>query len=222
MLGPMPLLRDLLRAALRPFCPTPCEGCGDPRGPVCPACRRELRELPLLLEPASAGLPPAVFLGEYRGLLRRLILAAKLGRCPGVAMELAETLGARMEVGWPLSPLPGALLAPPVAPGREDFHPGRVLARLLSRNLGIPLLRGVILRRDGEGYGRHLGREARASGVARRFLGGGPAPPGPVWIVDDLVTTGATVRRLTQLLRFRGGRVLGVVGLARTRRRKRS
>jgi predicted amidophosphoribosyltransferase len=64
------------------------------------------------------------------------------------------------------------------------------------------------------GHQARLARAERAENVAGAFALGRPAP-GPVVLVDDVVTTGATIRACAAALERGGTRVIAVWAVAR-------
>ncbi|MFM6967835.1 MAG: phosphoribosyltransferase family protein [Microbacteriaceae bacterium] len=74
---------------------------------------------------------------------------------------------------------------------------------------GRPIRDVLVLRDDGTQRGRGAGERA----ARRHFEVRGAVPPEAV-LVDDVVTTGATVRAAVAALAAKGCRVVGVVALA--------
>ncbi|MCL2514789.1 MAG: ComF family protein [Microbacteriaceae bacterium] len=186
--------------------PIDCAGCGAPDRGLCDGCRAEL----------------AVWHAfDYGGTARGILLAFKdMGRTD-VAPALAAVLRRLVRAA--------AATAPPAARGRVELV-AIPSTRAAYRRRGYAQLR-LLLARAGYREGRLLriakqtqdqsqlnttdrftNREdsltVRGTGTGRFAL-----------IVDDIVTTGATVLAADQALRNAGVEVLGVVALARTRRR---
>ncbi len=205
-------LRVGLRALLDPVCPV-CTGEAAPEDPArpCADCRARWPRvggrvlLPGGLEVRSAWL--------YGGAARELVLRAKEDR-------LAAGLGllhAGMWVGFRASGMEaGALLAVPPsrARRRRGWHLAEELAAELRRRSGWPC--GVRLRRREE-------RPAQAgldAGTRRRNLVGCfearvRHPPDRAWLVDDVLTTGATLLEAARALRAAGVRSVGALTLCR-------
>ncbi|MGW9350057.1 Predicted amidophosphoribosyltransferases [Nocardiopsis flavescens] len=215
------LVRALARvweALLDLLLPRSCPGCSGPAGgaaPLCRACRDALVRRPHRCAPRR-GCPPVWAAGPYAGLHRRLLLAYKEGDD-----ALAPVWGERLAAVCGASGLVGAdtLLVP--VPGRGPPHDPRApVARVAAaacaeRGGGAPL---PLL--------RHRGRVRRQAGLGRRErlanrAGAFRCDPVPEWaagrravVVDDVVTTGATLADAARALRAAGLRVAGAVVLA--------
>ncbi|MDQ3570398.1 MAG: ComF family protein [Actinomycetota bacterium] len=95
---------------------------------------------------------------------------------------------------------------------QRGFDQGRVLAVAVARRLGLPC-RALLRRRSGPPQtGRP--RTQRLLGPAFDVRGGGPVPP-HVLLVDDVVTTGATLTAAARVLADAGAREVRVVVAAR-------
>jgi len=115
-------------------------------------------------------------------------------------------------------PLKNAPLVPvPPHPWRlfgKDYHPATLLARALGETGGRavhPLLTKRTLHRPQSA----LDRATRLRNIRGTFAARG-AVPGAVIVVDDVCTTGATLREALTILRRAGARDLAALTLART------
>jgi predicted amidophosphoribosyltransferase len=224
------LADELLALVVPPAC-LACR-CSLPRAgdPLCPSCRRALPWLPeprcrRCALPAPCGSCPAAGapFGEawaplaHDGPARALVVALKFrGRLP-VADVMAGQIAATAPRGL-LSP--GAVLVPvPADPRRRrarGFDQAERLARALARRTGLPL--SAALRRSGSDA-RQVGA-SRAARLAPGRLGvvaAGAAPARAV-LVDDVHTTGATLRACAAALRAAGAERVACVTYARTLR----
>jgi ComF family protein len=221
MLGPVNLIR-LLHALAPPIC----AGCGAHAGsaePLCGRCRRQLRWLGP--EPAiAAGVPvwaPLAYEGPSRGVVRALKFRGARRAAPAMAAQIA----ANAPPGW----LAGGRLVPvPLHPARarsRGYNQAERLAAALAVRTGLEL--SDCLERTGP-RGTQVGRDRgeRLAGIAGsvRVAGGGnrgpgPAPrspPGRAVLVDDVVTTGATLAACARALLDRGTAEVIAVAYART------
>lgn len=132
-----------------------------------------------------------------------------------VCLALAGEAAERMP-----RPLPEAIVPVPLHPARiraRGYQPAGVLARALARRLGVPLLPRLLSRIRDTPSQTGRGRADRQRNVAGCFeLAAGPAPPPSVWLVDDVVTTGATLGEAGRALRRGGVRRVGAICIART------
>ncbi len=197
--------------------PVSCAACGLPDRAVCDACRAALRPTPHRVDrdgrTAWAGL-------EYRGLVATAIGAFKDGDRTDAAPMLAPAL--RAAIVSALADLPPGsgtlevctIPSTPRAMRRRGYAP----VELLLARCGIrssPVLRLTRDRRDQSGLGIEE-RRANAAGAleARRRLAGRS-----FLIVDDVLTTGATVAEATRAVTAAGGQAAAVAVLAETPRR---
>jgi predicted amidophosphoribosyltransferase len=190
-----------LYGAACPRCGAPADSCDEP----CIECRRA--------PPPQLG---AVVWGEHADTLRGALLALKHGRRD----ELASPLGSRLAAGVAASGWADAVefvTWVPSHPLRRLARPwcaAELLAREVARRLARPPRR-LLARR---GLGRQTGRtRARrlllpASSFRVRRLRGTPT----VLLVDDVTTTGTTLRRAATALGAAGARAVFVACLART------
>lgn len=140
---------------------------------------------------------------DYDGLARALILALKLrGRRPAGSI-LADGLAARV---WAEGCGADALVWVPgrrVDIRRRGFDHARLLAQGLSSRLGIPSI--PVLRRAADRIDQAgLNALQRRSNLAGAFVA--DHVPTRVAIVDDVMTTGATLSEAGRALRAGGAR----------------
>lgn len=242
--GPVAVLRSLSASLLDLALPGECAACGDAweRGPICDDCRAELEQGlaggPRLVQPdpVPPGLPPVMACGPYAGPLRRLVTAYKDEErrdvCAVLSPPLAAALGAAARRARPT----GELLVVPMpssraATRRRGDEPVADLTRRAVRLASgesqpvlpdlrvLPVLR--VVRRVSDqsrlGHDERARNLAHAYAVRQRFE---QALCGrPVLLVDDVLTTGATLAEAARAVRASGGVVVGAATLAATRRR---
>jgi predicted amidophosphoribosyltransferase len=186
--------------------------------------------------PCPPGLARPVAAGEYAGALKVLVNAHKEQQRFALAGPLGELLALSVlgHTG-PGSSRPFVLVPVPsrAAVVRARGHDPllRVALRAASRlrrhgltTIVARPLRSVRAPEDQAG----LGAEARARNLAgsmscsparaRRCLPSGPGPEPLVVVVDDVITTGATVREAQRALEEEGVLVAGVATVAATQR----
>ncbi len=113
---------------------------------------------------------------------------------------------------------PDILIPSPMLPARRrkrGFNQARDIAESLGQALSIPVGAGVVRRIRKVQAQRGLSREARLANL-RGVYKVCAAVPERVAIVDDVVTTGATMRVLASALREAGAQEIQVWALART------
>jgi ComF family protein len=115
---------------------------------------------------------------------------------------------------------PDLVVAVPQTPRRlreRGFNPAERIARAAARAAGVRCAPAALIRlRDGPSQ-TGLDRAARRRNVAGAFgVRARTAIPSRVWLVDDVVTTGATIREAARVLRRAGAREVVGVCVART------
>ena len=184
--------------------PPACVACETPGPALCAACAPAPDEA---IAFAIGGLP-ALALGRYEGALRRAIVAMKHGeRDPLDAF--AGLLAAR-------APFGAAVIPVPTTRGRildRGFDQSVELARRVAAQRGARCCEVLEKRGDPQAG---LDRRGRLRAAGRYRVRGGVPLPATATLLDDVCTTGATVRDAARVLRDAGVEVSRVVVLART------
>jgi predicted amidophosphoribosyltransferase len=206
---------EMLAALADLVLPRCCAGCGLPRAALCAGCCARLA-VPQVASPRRFpwGFPPTVASGSYAGPIRpavvafkergRVELAAPLGTALALAVAavVAGVAGARRPVL--LVPLPSSAAALRNR-GRDHVRElaGRAVAEL--RAAGLPAEERLLLRRTGrlrDSAGLSVAeRRANLHGTFE-LVGGADAVPAEALLVlvDDVVTTGATLTEAAAVL----------------------
>ena len=183
--------------------------CRGDRGPLCVACWQGV-EPPPSTRVRGVGPVPALF--AYAGSGARIVQALKYRDGRRAIAPLADRLADL--VSAPGGPRPGAVTWVPTSAARRrrrGFDQAELLAVALARRLGTPAV-SVLRRRPGPAL-TGLDRQARAA--AAHFVVRRPVAA-PILLVDDVCTTGATLRAARASLDGAGGRFAGAVVVART------
>lgn len=190
------------------LCPACASALPRATGPRCPTCwgtldaRGGCRDCAAVLVPALAGVRSPFQLEEGA---RRLVHAVKYD---GLS-ALAEPMGALMAETldeWGIRP--DAIVPVPLHSSRErrrGFNQAALLGRACARAAGVPL-RGDALRRTRRTTPqvRAASAEARQENVAGAFSAGEGVAGRTLLLVDDVCTTGATLRACAESLRRAG------------------
>lgn len=206
-------LARLYEGLLELIFPDRCAACGGAGGLLCPACRAGLRPYPP--EGPTPGLDAMAVAWLYEGALRDAVHSLKYRRRRRVADALADALAAG------LAPPPADALVPvPLHAERlaeRGFNQAEDLARRLGRRWGLPVCASGLARSRDTGHQARLSRAARRGNVAGAFVWAGQAPPPRrALLVDDVLTTGATLAACAEALRAAGSREVRAVALARS------
>lgn len=196
----------LLTPPLCAACAAPCEA----NAVLCASCLTALGVSGSLHGSPPAGVELAFSAAPHDGVARELLRALKFGRIRAAAAPIA----ARIAAVAPAGALSGTLVPVPAAPLRlrwRGFDPAAEICLELSLRTGLPV--SECLRR--RGLRRQVGR-ARSERIARppRIEARGEAPARAV-LVDDVITTGATLSSCAGALRHAGAGSVTAVSFAR-------
>lgn len=191
--------------------PVTCAGCGVRAGEgLCARCRATLRPVPAM-PPPPPGVDAWYAAVAYEGAAREAVARLKYRN----ARAPLDLLVARLDAALPADagPVHAVTWVPTTATRRRSrgFDQAELLARALARRRDLPVQR--LLRRTGRHPQTGLDAVARAQGPA--FVARGPAPAA-VLLVDDVITTGASMRNAARALRAKGCEKVIGVGVART------
>ena len=210
----------MLAALLDLACPRRCPGCGERGHLLCPPCAATLRGTPFVADPSPrpAGLPPVVAASAYDGPARAALIAYKeRGR-----VALAGPLGAALAGAVAVLGADVLIAVPSSAAARRSrgFDHVTLLARAAAARTGARVVGGLRQQRrvrDQSG----LDAAARASNIAgsMAFKGrAGQLAGARILVVDDIVTSGATLTEAVRALSAAGICTSGVAVVAATRR----
>jgi predicted amidophosphoribosyltransferase len=204
--GPVEIRRQSLPAALADLVlPRTCAGCGLPGPMLCRRCAA-LLAVPRVATPRRfpEGFPPTVAAGGYAGPVRPAVIAfkergrAELARPLGAALALAV---AAVMAGVP-GPAPGPVQLVPVPStaaalrtrGRDHVRELTACAVAELRAAGVAAEEVRLLRRRGRlRDSAGLSAAQRRANLTGTFVAGRRSAGGLLVLVDDVVTTGATL-----------------------------
>jgi ComF family protein len=204
-------IRGAILDALAVLAPVDCAGCGSADRSLCDECRVELQPA---VTPRTMPDGSTVFTAlRYEGVVRSAVLALKEGGRTDVAFALGQSLSAALQ----RADQPGAeFLAVPTSRAawrRRGYDP----VALLCKKAGVGHARVLRTSRAtasqktlgsaGRAHNLHESMNARMPLHGRRFI-----------LVDDVVTTGATLAEAARAVRAAGGEVVGHAALAFTPR----
>jgi ComF family protein len=198
----------VLRVLAEVVFPAVCPGCERAGAVVCDGCVEELRPAPPAGVPAGLDGLTAVF--AYEGVARELIARVKYRNARAAVAWLADAMAARAATSGV-----DVVTWAPTTPERRrarGFDHAELLARAVSRRLRVPT-RALLARRPGPPQ-TGAGRDARGAGP--RFAVARPVGGLRVLVVDDVVTTGATLTAAASALRRAGAHAVTGLVAART------
>lgn len=227
------MLPGVLTALLDLVLPASCAGCGAPETGWCPTCAAVLLRPPRVAMPAPSppGLPPVWAVTAYGGAARAAVVAHKERGARCLARPLSEALARSLLAAVPPA-APGARVLVVPAPSRAAAVRERgddPTARLARRAVGAvrrrgrpvslaPVLRMARTARDQAGLAADE-RAANLAGAVRLDRRATSYVVGrPVVVVDDVVTTGATLAECAAALRRAGADVVAAAVVAATAR----
>ncbi len=223
-------ISGLASAALDLAFPAVCAGCGREGEPLCGACRPALDVRLDLPGGVPIGMPadlPAPLLqlewcAPFAGTVRSALHELKYSGERRLARPLGEAIARR----WARVGQGASVVVPvPVHADRErqrGYDQAALIAGVAAEALGLPCVRALERARATVAQ-FDLGREERAGNVAGAFRlrGGNGATVTLVgqWIllVDDVVTTGATLAACAEALEAAGAMAVSAITVARER-----
>lgn len=216
------MLKKLKSFLLDIFFPIECLGCNQPGFLLCETCFRtlEFREPQKRSNLYIPDLTKIFIAGDYdQPLLARLIKKFKYDFLSDLGPILARWLVFFWsgQLALPSSGAPQSALVVPIPLSKKrarwrGFNQAEILTRNFSETLNYPL--SLALQRQ-----KHLPPQAELDEAGRRanirgsFAWSGPSLAGQtIILIDDVVTTGATLNEAARVLRQAGaGRIYGLV-----------
>ncbi|MCG5499753.1 ComF family protein [Ectothiorhodospira lacustris] len=199
-----------LCAACRAELPRPeqaCARCGLPLEYPAPFCGHCLRRLP----PFDATWAALLYAPPVDGLIADFKFSARLPQGRLLGQLMAEALAPRINV-------PDCVIPVPLHRHRlreRGFNQALELARPLARALGCPLHHGAVMRVRATPPQQTLAATMRRDNLRGAFRVHPGFEAGHVALVDDVMTTGSTLREIAVALKVHGVKRVDVWVLAR-------
>ena len=185
-----------------------CEACGDIACVLCVSCRTQLFAM---VQPECDAAVVAV---AYEGIARRLILNLKYHNRRQVVSVLVELLAQRVMQRIPnIATICDVVTWAPTSTARvrrRGHDQSELLARRLAKVLDVPCRRLLIKTSTNVQTGASREERLRGSVFSARKLG----VNSHVMVVDDVVTTGTTLRCAANALRKAGAYQVTCVAVA--------
>ncbi len=200
----------LIRRVVELFTPSSCLGCGRDGELLCPEC----------LDKASLGrawdvgadmapLSGCAVGASYEGPVKELILQLKFHRLRSAAAAASALVSEALPEGLPVE----VVTSVPISPARyreRGYNQSGIVARMVARRLQLPYR--PLMGRETSAHQMGLDRAARLTQIKGAFYPLRMLDGQSVLVVDDVITTGATLSESAQTLRGAGaGKVWGAV-----------
>lgn len=216
----------MIERLLKIVAPHPCLECGKLGNMLCECCAYNIDNEPfygcmVCFLPTSSGVCPqhtvdveaSWIVGWRRETLERLINAYKFERKQNASYTLASLLSRRI----PQLPADTVVVPVPTRPAhvrQRGYDHSLLLARRFSALRGLEVSGAIATRAK---RAQHFSdKKQRLDQAQQAFYPTGPFDPTrPHLIIDDIVTTGATVSGMTDILRQAGVQTIWLGALAR-------
>ena len=200
-----------------------CPGCDDDLPRTSTSCYRCADETPaateLLCGQCLKQTPPmdrTISALRYGPPLGHLITDLKFHQRLVVARILGQLLGSHLERLH--VDKPEVIIPVPLHPGRlreRGYNQSLEIARFVARQLNLPIDIKLCQRQRHTSPQSGLSAKERQKNVKQAFALSGPCNYKHIAIVDDVITTGHTVRALSQLFKHNGVKKIQVWSVAR-------
>jgi len=213
--------REMLNLVFQVVCPLCQRGTAQA---ICQDCQKQIQRCQLAKpDQLQIGRPPVFAWGQYGGTLKQAIAALKYNNHPELAYPLAHWMGTAWLQAVPTSASPAIVVPIPMYAEKQrqrGFNQADLLAEGFCQITRLPLeVRGLERIQETKAQFTLASAMEREQNLEQAFRLGNPflqrPPSRPVLLLDDIYTTGATVRSAIQTLRRHGIRVEGIVVLAR-------
>lgn len=199
-----------------------CLSCKDKRlldtlDHLCPSCRGDLAKA---FQPAIpltfAHIKGVVIPFYYGGVSKALVHQLKYQHIKLAALPLSQAMAKALQ---PQAPFIDALLPVPLHPKRQrqrGFNQAQVLGAYISQSTQVPLLEDALLRSKNTRQQAKLNKAQRQKNVANAFMVERPdqIEGKNLLIIDDVLTTGATLTACAKLLKQKGAANLYIMAAA--------
>lgn len=170
---------------------------------LCNRCRRD------------TDLSAVISLGEFKKELREALHALKYEDVKEVSKVLGDVLAMRCEE---LDIKPGIIIPIPLGRARareRGYNQSALIAKRLSKKLGWPYLDALVRTRKTKPQTK-LNRAQRKENLKGAFISkfNFKKSTSPVYILDDVITTGATLASASQALKKAGARRISAITVA--------
>ncbi len=174
----------------------------------CKVCTTDPADFVLTLAGMAYAFPGDMLIQDFKSL-------GRLDHGPALASLLARSLRAHLvQKDWPdvLIPVPSSS----ASLQKRGFNPAGELASQLSRQVGIPVRHGALVCQADHPPQKTLDLQQRMAMVRDRYACKRSLESLRVGLVDDVMTTGSTLREISRVLISHGASSVIVLVAART------
>lgn len=195
--------------------PVECGGCREPDRALCPACAAQLDPVPSIRSVAGIRVATAL---RYEGTVRRVILALKEEGRTDLARFLAPALRAAIDRAGDANATDHSIELAVVPSSRKSYRRrGYDPVGLMLRRARLLPVRTLVPARS-TARQKSLGVDDRAANIRGAFVARRALTGRRFIVVDDVVTTGATLAEAVRAITAAGGDVVGAAAVAFTPR----
>jgi ComF family protein len=226
-MGGINVKNTMVEAVLLKVAPHPCFGCGKIGTTLCPNCKYNITHEPFLGCVVCGNVSPegicvehdapickAWVVSERVTVLKRVIDAYKFEYVKAAAHTLIDLLDTTL----PLLPAHTVIVPIPTVSShvrQRGYDHLEILARVLAARRGLPVAR-LLARSSGKTQHRLNKAERQQEAKVAFHVSEDVAinPDTPLLILDDIITTGSTIRSAAQVLSEAGAQNIFVAALA--------
>lgn len=207
---------NAVQTFLRTLFPQTCPGCHQPlknTAAICLTCTPQVAHLTSESVLRDTREPHLVYLGPAEGKLRRMVHALKYHHNQSIVQSLAPALSRSVPDHWKLD----VICPVPLHPRRErerGYNQSRLLGEAIGSHLKKPtrdLLKRVVYTHQQA----RLRQQDRAQNMNGVFVLNAGVKDLNVLLVDDVLSTGATLKASAQILQQGGARQVYFLVIAR-------
>lgn len=179
---------------------------GQESGPVCGACLRDAPHFDATAAVWSYDFPLSQIILSLKFAHRLASADFFAAALLGLAAKRLDSQGGALASGG-LKQLPDFILPVPLSARRlaqRGFNQAVEIARTLSQQLAVPLMNHDVVRQRDTTPQTRLPWKARAKNIRYAFECRLDLTGKTVWVVDDVMTTGATLNELARTLKLHG------------------
>ena len=205
--------RKLLASLIELVYPSACAICGRlpafSENPLCQSCMASMSPF------MEDGPPSRLFLGYHEGPLRASIKLMKLGHRIAPAAFLGRFLGKLLRRVY--GQVDGLIAVPSShRRGRDFVSPAKIVAQEVAKSSKIQLLsEDFLVKTRYTKKQAFLSMEERSKNMSKAFKASPELKNKNIIIIDDVMTTGATMEACIQAIEEVGGKIFGTAFLSR-------